>query len=191
MLVYPEYPIPEVPVEFSIAYDIVKSDISFNFSYRRRRSFRNKKQFKLKYSWLTLDEVSVLQNFYRKVQESDDGVFVYISHSYYNVDNEFVAKVENVNIKEYELPLSDWTELSIYVNGNEIFDYDIIYSYPRRKLVISSKYSLNTGDLITCSFKRGKLAVVCEFDSNSLGIQHLVAGYSNISDLVLTEVLNY
>ncbi len=188
MLVYPEYPLPNTPIKCITIHDILKSEISFGFTYKRRRSFRRKRQFILSYSWLKPNEVEILQNFYNEVQESD-GYFYYISHTKYSWKNEYVAKVIDTSVIQYELPLYKWEELIIYVNGVEVYDYEIINSYPRA--VVKFNSSLNLGDLITCSFKNANVCLICEFDENSMGLEHLVAGYSNIGDLKINEVLNY
>lgn len=190
MLIYPETPLPEVPVKVQTIHDIIRTEISFSTIYRRRKSLRKKRIFTLNYVWLNKEDLNILYNFYNEVQEGD-GIFLYISHSEYSWNNEYIAKVVDNTIKEYELPVYTWDRLTIKINGVEVVDYEIYKdkTISERKL-IKFNTALNIGDLITCDFKNGKVALYCEIEESSIGIEHLVAGYTNIRDLVITEVLN-
>jgi len=185
--IYPQYPIPDTPVEVNYMYNIQVSQLSFNFDYVYQQAHRTKRQITLKYSWLTQSEIEILRNFYHQSQLYNP-YFYFIYPTKINFNNEFIAKVVDRNQLTYVLPVINYDSIVVKVNGNQVSNYQISeYQYPLLKITFTG---LNIGDLITCDYTNGRPVIYCRFDQNSIGIQHLVAGYSNITDLKLIEVLN-
>ena len=190
--VYPQEPKPDVPFEISYTYDILRSNLSFAHTIKLRRTFRPKRLFTLNYSFLTPEERDMLYNFFIDVNNSDLGLFYFITPVKFSFNKEYVAVVEDTNTKIYRLPLYSVDAINIYINNNLVpnTNYSMYFEYPSLYVVLD-KVNLHKGDLITCDFVNGNLCLVCEFAENSLGLKQLVAGYSNISDLKIVEVLNY
>ena len=104
--------------------------------------------------------------------------------------NEYIGKVIDISNPQFELPFKNADYFILYKNGIEmnINEYEIMSNEFNRD-IIKLTSNINLGDLITCDFK-GELFVKCEFDNNSLGVELLQAGLSNINELKLIEVLN-
>jgi len=172
--VYPSDIIPDLPIEIEDVRKTYITRLERGREFRRTNWFKGKKEVRLKYSKITLADISRLYNFFRQMNGALED-FVFVSPTKDEWISEYIGRADSSD-EAFELPVKLGDSLAyvkIYKNGALLNKgYEFVEVETGRDNVLIS--GLTAGDLITCDFY-GKIALKMRFQDDRMSKQQFAA----------------